>query len=443
MGDNVGREIELTVDRIAHGGIAVGRLDGRVVFVSDAIPGETVRARVSDDRKKSFWRADTIAVLEASEHRREHVWPAAALDRDPRSRVGGAEFGHIALAHQRELKRQVLVESLQRFAGLDADGLSGRASAEGAAEGSAEGAAEGSAGGSGGDSARLVVEALPGDDAANGLGWRTRIRLHVDPQGRLGPMASRSHTVIPVTDAPLATPAVQAAIPFAERFTGLGTLDVLAPTVGEPRLVIGEQKPSVIREVVGGREFQLDDTGFWQVHRAAPAVLSAAVQQAIDPALFDPRADNLDLYGGVGLLAAAVAERFGPGTRITSVEADERATDHASENLAEWVGASAETGRVDRWLRSLDAGASAADRERLRAATVVLDPPRSGAGGEVMQLLGRLAPAQLVYVACDPVALARDVALAAEHGYRLAGIRGLDLFPHTHHLEAVATLVRT
>ncbi len=415
MGEHIGTEIELTVDRIAHGGIAVGRLDGRVVFVSDAIPGETVRARVSDDRKKSFWRADTVAVLQPSEHRREHIWAAAALDRDPRGRAGGAEFGHIALAHQRELKRHVLAESLQRFAGLGSDALPNP----------------------------LTVEALPGDAAANGLGWRTRIRLHVDTQGRLGPMAARSHTVIPVTDAPLATPAVQAAIPFAERFTGLGTLDVLAPTVGEPRLVIGEQKPSVIREVVGEREFHLDDTGFWQVHREAPRALTAAVQQAIDAELFDPRADNLDLYGGVGLLAAAVADRFGPGTRITSVEADERATDHASENLAEWVGASAETGRVDRWLRALDAGASAADRERVRAATVVLDPPRSGAGGEVMQVLGRLAPAQLVYVACDPVALSRDVALAADFGYRVASIRGLDLFPHTHHVEAVATLVRS
>ena len=104
--------------------------------------------------------------------------------------------------------------------------------------------------------------------------------------------------------------------------------------------------------------------------------------------------------------------------------------------------ASAEPGRVDRWLRALDAGAAAAERDRLRAATVVLDPPRAGAGTEVMQLLGRLAPAQLVYVACDPVALARDAALAAADGYRMVSIRAFDLFPHTHHLEAVATFVR-
>lgn len=412
MGEHIGTEIELTVDKIAHGGITVGRLDGRVVFVSDAIPGETVVARVSDDRKKSFWRADAVRILEPSEHRREHVWSAAAIDRDPRQRAGGAEFGHVALAHQRELKRRVVVESLQRFARLDESELPGGAGA-------------------------LTVEALPGDAAANGLGWRTRVRWHVDPEGRLGPMASRSHTVIPVMDAPLAIAAAQAATPFNERFTGAQTVEVLAPSVGDPRLVVDEQAPSVIRERVGERVFQLDDTGFWQVHHGAAAALTEAVQSAIDESLFDPRADNLDLYGGVGLLAAAVADRFGATTRITSVESDARATDHASENLAEWLGAGAENGRVDRWLRDrVSANAS------LRGATVVLDPPRSGAGAEVMASLASLSPAQIVYVACDPVALARDVALASEAGYSLQSLRAFDLFPHTHHVEAVATLVR-
>ena len=408
MGENAGRDVELTLERMAHGGVAVGRLDGRVVFVSDAIPGETVRARISDDRKKSFWRADTVEVLEPSEHRRPHVWSAAGIENAPGRRAGGAEFGHIALSHQRELKRGILIEALQRMAGLEVD---------------------------------LEVEALPGDDDRGGLGWRTRIRLHVDEEGRLGPMAARSHTVIPVTDAPLATDAVQAATPFEERFSGFDTVDVLVPNGAEARLVIGEQKPTVIHERVGDRSFALDDTGFWQVHREAPATLTRAVQEAVDAELFDPRAGNLDLYGGVGLLAAAVADRFGPATRITSVEADPRATDHASVNLAEWLGAGAESGRVDRWLRALQER-TAGDRSPLDGATVVLDPPRSGAGVDVMAALGRLAPAQLVYVACDPVALARDVALAEAHGYRLARIRAFDLFPHTHHVEAVATLIR-
>ena len=179
------------------------------------------------------------------------------------------------------------------------------------------------------------------------------------------------------------------------------------------------------------------------MHRAAAETLSAAVADAIDEQLFDPRAANLDLYGGVGLLAAAVGDRFGATTRITTVESDARATEHAAENLADWVGASAVTGRVEHWVRALAADASAAERARLAAGTVVLDPPRAGAGKARARCpRGRSRPAQLVYVACDPVAFARDVGILAEHGYRLSGLRAFDLFPMTHHVEAVAVLVR-
>lgn len=404
-----GRSIELDVTNIAHGGIAVARHEGRVVFVSDAIPGERVLARVSEDSKRSFWRAETVSVIEASEFRKPHVWASASIDRDPAERAGGAEFGHIALAHQRELKRQVLTESLQRMARVDVD---------------------------------VTVEALPGDDETGGTGWRTRVRLHVDDTGMPGPYAARSHRVIRVPDLPLATPEVQEAAPLAQEFPGERQVDVLAPAVGGARLVIGKQKPSVITEVVGQREFQLADTGFWQVHRAAAATLTEAVQGAIDDALFDPRAANLDLYGGVGLLAAAVGDRFGSTVRITSVESDEVATEFAGANLRDWLGASAVTARVEHWIRNVAAHATASERARYRTATVVLDPPRAGAGKEVVAALAELEPAQIVYVACDPVAFARDVALFAERGYRLGALRAFDLFPNTHHLEAVGTLVR-
>ncbi|HWR86268.1 MAG TPA: TRAM domain-containing protein [Rhodoglobus sp.] len=402
MGEAIGSELELDVTTIAHGGIAIARHDGRVVFVSDAIPGERVVARVTEDRKKSFWRADTVRVLQPSEHRREHVWSAAALDRDPARRAGGAEFGHIELAHQRELKRLVLTEALQRMGGVQTD---------------------------------VVVEPLPGDEERGGTGWRTRVRLHVNEQGRLGPVAARSHRVIPVSDLPLATDELAAAAPLAERFAGEQTVDVLAPSTGSPRLIVGRQRPTTITETVGAREFKLADGGFWQVHRSAAATLTEAVQNAIDPERFDPQADNLDLYGGVGLLAAAVGDRFGSSTRITSVESDASATDYASENLAEWIGARAETARVERWVRELTPS------DRLRRATVVLDPPRSGAGTEVVDTLTELHPAQVVYVACDPVALARDVGRFRERGYELSALRAFDLFPNTHHVEAVATLV--
>ena len=137
-----------------------------------------------------------------------------------------------------------------------------------------------------------------------------------------------------------------------------------------------------------------------------------------------------------------MGDKFGSTTHITTVESDERATDFAAGNLSEWIGANAVTGRVERWISALAATASAGEKSRLRAATVVLDPPRAGAGKQVVEALSALRPAQLVYVACDPVALSRDVGLFAERGYRLERLRAFDLFPNTHHFEAVATLVR-
>ncbi|WBU36804.1 class I SAM-dependent RNA methyltransferase [Homoserinibacter sp. YIM 151385] len=406
MGEMQGREVELEIGNMAHGGVAVARHEGRVIFVPDVIPGERVLARIVDDRKKSFWRAEALRVVEASPHRREHVWAEAAVEREPGRRAGGADYGHIEIGHQRELKAAVLRDALQRFGGLERD---------------------------------IEVEALAGP--ADGTGWRTRVRLQVSDNGTVGPYAARSHRVIHVRDLPLAVEALREVAPLDEAFPGEQTVDVLAPSQGGARLVIGRQSPSLVVETVGEREFRVDDTGFWQVHREAPAALTAAVQEAIDPERFDPKAANLDLYGGVGLLAAAVGDRFGPGVRITSVESSERATEHAAENLADWLGAQAITSKVEHHVRGLRE-ASPTERARLAAATVVLDPPRSGAGREVLEGLAAVSPAQLVYVACDPVALGRDVGILRELGYEPGAVRALDLFPSTHHVEAVATFTR-
>ncbi|HEY5229313.1 MAG TPA: TRAM domain-containing protein, partial [Galbitalea sp.] len=216
MAESLGTELELEVTNIAHGGIGVARLDGRVIFVSDAIPGETVRAQITQASKKSFWRADTVSVVSASEFRQPHIWSAASIERPPENRAGGAEFGHIRIEHQRELKRQVLADALRRMAGIESD---------------------------------VLVEALPGN--SDGTGWRTRVRLHVDADGRPGPFAARSHRVIEVTDLPLASAAVEGAAPLRQLFRGEEFIDVIEPSTGPARLIVGRQKPTVIRERVG------------------------------------------------------------------------------------------------------------------------------------------------------------------------------------------------
>ena len=415
----MGTLCELDITNVAHGGVFVARHDGRVIFVADTLPGERVLARITDASQKSFWRADTVEVLKASPDRQEHVWSAASVTRDPAERAGGAEFGHIKLATQRELKAFVLEDSLSRMGKIER---------------------------------RVEVEALEGDNESKGTGWRTRVRLHVDADGKVGPYASRSHSVIEVDDLPLAASRIAELAPFGQRIPGIDFIDLVGPSGDSARAIAGNidngknkkrPAPEPITEMVGKRAFKVDVRGFWQVHRHAAATLSDAVSSVIDEALFDPRAANHDLYGGVGLFAAAVGDRFGSTTRMTSVESDEMATEYALDNLAEWVGARAVTARVDRYLASVLGDLNAVEKARYAAATIVLDPPRAGAGKDVVNSLAELSPAQLVYVACDPVALSRDVALFAERGYQLEELRAFDLFPNTHHVEAVARFVRS
>lgn len=414
----VGTLCELDITNVAHGGVFVARHDGRVIFVADTLPGERVVARIADASQKSFWRADTVEVLKASPERQDHVWSAASVTRDPAQRAGGAEFGHIKLSAQRDLKAFVLEDSLSRMARIER---------------------------------RVEVEDLEGDNESKGTGWRTRVRLHVDADGRVGPYASRSHNVIEVEDLPLAASRIAELAPLGTRIPGIDFIDLVGPSGDSARSIAGNvdtgknkkrPAPEPITEMVGKRAFTVDVRGFWQVHRYAAATLSDAVSSVIDEALFDPRAANHDLYGGVGLFSAAMGDRFGSTTRITSVESDEMATEYALDNLAEWVGARAVTSRVDRYLDSVRRDLNAIEKARFAAATIVLDPPRAGAGKDVVNSLAELSPAQLVYVACDPVALSRDVALLAEKGYELHELRAFDMFPNTHHVEAVARFVK-
>ncbi|MFB4353529.1 class I SAM-dependent RNA methyltransferase [Microbacterium sp. LS_15] len=402
--------LDLDITGIAHGGTFIARHEGRVVFVSDAIPGERVRARLDADSagsSKSFWRAETVEVLDASPHRRPHVWAEADVSRAPEQRAGGADLGHIDLAHQRTVKRQVLSEALDRFAG-----------------------------------AGLVAPEVEAVDSGDGTGWRSRVTLHVDDDGVIGPYAARSHRVIPVESHPLARPAV------ADAARGLdgarpGSVELVEPADGEVRVIRRDARterprrgtsrrpdPEIVFEQVGDRRFQLDAGGFWQVHPRAASVLDAAVYGILDGHVDEGRT-HYDLYGGVGLFAATLADLG--GTDIVTVEANARATAHAAANLAP-LDVTAVTARVDRFLTALptDAGAGA----------VVLDPPRAGAGRQVVEALNALAPEAIAYVACDPVALARDLGTFREHGWQVPRLRAFDLFPHSHHFEVVALLTR-
>jgi len=403
---------ELEITTMAHGGSGIGRLDGRVVFTPGVIPGEVVEVEIVEDSKKSLWRAQPVKIVSPSPHRIPHIWPEADLSRPWAMRAGGADYGHIELSHQRTLKTDILRDALQRFGGLSGDLV---------------------------DS--LVVQAVPGDDEKNGLAWRTRVSLHADPEGRLGPYAEKSHTVIPVSSLPLATENIQNCGVLDSTYQGAESVRVVDALSGV-RLIIDNQKPQELSEFVSGVEFRLSDQTFWQVHHQAPEVLQGALTRAVQQDRLDPTARNADLYCGVGLLGAALANISPSTLTLTGVESEESALPYLIQNLDDTTTLTPVADRVDRWLRREVTGLSAATAGEWSRATVILDPPRSGAKSDVISSLEKLAPAQIIYVACDPVALGRDTGLLDTAGYDMVFVEAWDLFPHTHHMETIATFVR-
>jgi tRNA/tmRNA/rRNA uracil-C5-methylase (TrmA/RlmC/RlmD family) len=320
-------------------------------------------------------------------------------------KAGGCEFGHIRLERQRALKAEVITEALQRMAGIDF---------------------------------AVTVEPAPGDEAANGLGYRTRVQLHVDEAGTVGPFRERSHEVVKVKSLPLAVEDIQELEFQNKNYQNVETIEIAASSTGQLQWKIDGKLKGDERliERVAGRTFRISGGGFWQVHRAAPQVLTSAVLDMVQAVGISKAADNLDLYGGVGLFASTLAGRFGGDLRVTSVESFRQATDDATLNLSDLANARAVCAPVERFLNLKAAEGAKPD------ATVVLDPPRAGAGAKVVERLLTIAPKHIVYVACDPIALARDLKPLLAGGYRIAALRAFDLFAHTHHVETIVSLVK-
>jgi tRNA/tmRNA/rRNA uracil-C5-methylase (TrmA/RlmC/RlmD family) len=395
----LGTQFQARIGKIAHGGHCVTRYDGRVVFVRHALPGETVRVQITagapGDR---FLLGDAVEVLEPSEHR---VVPRCRFAGP--GRCGGCDWQHCELTYQRELKAAVVVEQFKRLAGLDVE---------------------------------VVVEALPGD--VEGTRWRTRTEFAVDASGAAGLHPHHSHEVIPVDDCLISTERVIGTGVLDRRWPSARSVDVVDAS-GEARAVTvplpqGDSTVPYVTERVETEdwtaEFRLSARGFWQVHPGAAATYVAHVLRELAPVAGE-RA--MDLYSGVGLFALALADAVGPTGAVLAVEADARAIRDAKSNLRHRPEIELRRGKVDRVLKPLV-------RQGIRTDLVVLDPPRTGAGKSVIKDVAALSPRAIAYVACDPAALARDVAYARDAGYGIRTLRAFDAFPQTHHVECIAVL---
>ena len=396
----VGMILELEVGAVAHGGHCVARHEGRVVFVRHALPGERVRALVTEGAAGArFLRADAVEIVVASPERVQPPCEHAVA-----GGCGGCDFQHASLPAQRGLKAAVVREQMVRLGGLDPREVEA-----------------------------LVVEPVAGD--VDGLAWRTRLRFAVDAGGRPGLRRHRSHDLVTVARCPIAHPTVNDPIEgvLSRTWPGVRELSVAVSTPAGEMVVLADGMPvgrGRLTERAAGRDWRVSGAVFWQVHPGAALVLVDAVRDALAPA---PGEHLLDLYSGVGLFAGALAAGLGEAGRVHAVESDLAAVKDARRNLHDLPSVRLVHAPVRPWLAS---------REVTACDLVVLDPPRTGAGRAVVQSVAALGPRSVAYVACDPASLARDVATFEALGYHLAGLRAFDLFPMTHHVECVALLVK-
>ena len=378
----VGQRIAVTIEKVAHGGHFIARHDGAVIFVRHAIPGEECTIEISSVGS-SFNRGDVVSVEKVSTDR---VSPPCSYAH--RLGCGGCDFQHIEISAQRKLKSDVIREQFARIAKMDID---------------------------------IEVE-----EVGPALGWRTRAVASVTKSGKLGFISARSHNVIAIENCPITAPGIKFLTLAKKEWQSGEKIDLATSSTGES-YVTGDTS-ELMHEKVGDSVLEVSNDSFWQSHINAPTVLTEIVSEY---AHVHNGEHVLDLYGGVGLFTSALIGQVGPTGRIDLIEGSKSATTDAKRNFMDYKNVHIVTASVERAITRIEGGD-----------VVILDPPREGAGKEVIRELARISPRAIVYVACDPAALARDTTYLQEVGYALKKIRAFDLFPMTHHIETVGLYER-
>lgn len=389
----VGQKIQVTIEKVAHGGHFIARHEGAVIFVRHAIPGEVCEIEITSVGS-SFNRGDVISVIQSSDDR-----VSAPCRFAHRNGCGGCDFQHISLPRQRNLKSDVVLEQFSRIAKME-----------------------------------IEVEV---EEVSSPLGWRTRCSAVTTKAGALGFYQARSHKIIPVDDCRILVPEMRYAELAQRGAKGDQRVEISISNNGERTIATANSRdesplrisdgPDVAHYTVGEKTFEVSQKSFWQSHKDAPHVLTEAVLRYADLQEGD---HVLDLYGGVGLFAASFLPIIGQSGSVDIVEGSKSATSDAARNFADDKNVNIYTGDVARLITRFT-----------HADVIVLDPPREGAGKDVVVQCAKLQARTIVYVACDPAALARDTSYLQEAGYHLESIRAFDLFPMTHHIECIAKFV--
>ena len=393
-------EVCLEPTAVAAGGAALARDDdGRVVFVEGALPGERVRARITETCK-DFARAVAVEILEASPDRVAPPCEALAAG------CGGCTWQYVSVEGQSRLKAQIVVDALRRIG-------------------------------------RLSQPPEPHAQPLAGPPLRTSARLAVSPLGRAGHRPSGGSGAVE-TDACLTAHPLLEELIVAGRYPGAGEVLLRVAVATGERLVRadrnakavrvpagvtvvqkGDAQPAFVHEAVAGRRFRVSADSFFQAGPVVAEGLVTAVTAAVGDA-FPEGGTLVDLYAGVGLFGSVLGASG--RARVIAVEEHPAAVADAKVNLAD-LDARVVCSEVGRW------------RPR-RADVVVADPSRTGLGRPGVGAVVATGAGRLVLVSCDPASLGRDTALLAHEGYRLTSVALVDAFPHTFHVETVSRFDR-
>lgn len=403
--------VEATVERIVPGGAGLAHAGGQTLFVGLAAPGDRVRVRIGRRRGKVAF-GEIVAVLEPGPDRVAPPCPYFGP-------CGGCDFQQLRYEAQLAAKVEIVRDCLRRQGGI---------------------------------ASPPEVPITPSPDP---WAYRARAEWQVDAKGRvLGYYARDSHRIVDVERCPIAAPPVQGALTDLRRRLAGGRLPGGPSGLAEIRAVAAddgvglwppaaEGRAEVLESRIGGERYRYDAGCFFQANLGVvEALVAEALRFAPAPTDHPGRASAapggvpaaaVDLYCGVGLFTVPLARRYG---RVVGVETHPVAARYAARNLhdAGLTHARIEAARVDKWLERRAAVLAP-------AAFALVDPPRTGLEAATLRGLLALSPARIAYVSCDPATLARDLKALLAGGYRLDGVAAFDMFPQSHHVEAVAHLV--
>lgn len=383
-----GARLTVQPESLVAGGDAICRVDGFPLFVPGIYPGDVAQVEIVEV-KKGFGRGQLVELLTPSPQRRADPCPVS-------HECGGCDWAELRLDAQLEAKRGILLDSLRRVGKFDPASLPA-----------------------------INLHASP-------LNYRLRSRLHADAADpwRVGFYARRSNDVVPLSgQCEIVGPALLGSLPALGGIARNGAIiDTFESSHGFSFATRSDEdaKGVPVALQAGGHTYTLSTTTFFQVNRHLLGRLLALV--SAHGAASAGKSLALDLYGGVGFFALPLAGIFG---RVVTVEELGEAHIYAGLNCRATPNVAVVGASVEEFLEQFDEQADFA----------LVDPPRAGLSPRALDLLAKGAPAKICYLSCDPVTFSRDVAELGRRGYALRSLDLLDLFPNTHHVETLSSLV--